>query len=91
MAEEQETTEQYIKRMTGSKEIFTPTGWISVHAYRYRNKKMLFLECYTDCIHKKGQPIAKFWMSQTDAVHLSWLLLDRSNVWNNKKKKRNQD
>lgn len=86
---EKETLEQYIHRMTGTKgKLFTPTGWISVHSHEYRNKKMLFLEVYTKCIYKAGQPIAKFWMSPMDAIHLAWQLLEYSKIWNTKRRKR---
>lgn len=81
----EETCEQYIHRMTGtSGKLFTPTGWISVRLYTYRNKKMLFIQCFTDCIYKKGQPIVSFWISPSDSVHLAWLLLDNSKIWNKK-------
>jgi len=86
--EKQETYEQYIHRMTGTKgKIFTPTGWISVQTYKYRGKRMVFLQCYTDCIYKAGQPVAKFWMTPINCVHLAWLLLKQSQIWNKKRKK----
>ena len=89
----EETHKQYIQRMTGTKgKIFTPDGWISVHNYKYRNKRMLFIECYTGCIYKAGQPIAKFWMNPTDSIHLAHRLLEESQIWNtNKKKKPNEN
>lgn len=84
---EKETYEQYIQRMTGTKgKLFIPTGWISVQKHKYRNKTMLFLQCYTDCIYKAGQPIAQFWMNPADCVHLAWLLLNQSQIWNIKRK-----
>jgi len=87
----EETHEQYIHRMTGTKDkIFTPTGWISVQRYKYRNKKMLFIQCYTDCIYKAGQPVAKFWMKPDEAVRLAWLLLEHSRIWNKKSRKTNE-
>ena len=86
--EKEETYEQYIHRMTGtSGKMFTPTGWLSVQKFRYRNKKMLLIQCYTDCIYKKGQPIAKFWISPTDSVWLAWQLLNQSQIWNAKRRK----
>lgn len=85
----EETNEQYIHRMTGtSGKIFTPTGWISVQPFTYRNKKMLFIQCYTDCIYKKGQPVAQFWMNPTESIHLAWLLLENSKIWNKKRRNR---
>lgn len=89
MTNKKETHEQYIHRMTGTKgKLFTPTGWISVQSYKYRNKKMLFIECYTDCIYRAGQPIAKFWMNPTEAIHLASILLKESAIWNTKKRER---
>ena len=85
----EETCEQYIHRMTGTKgKLFTPTGWISLQRHKYRNEKMVFLQCYTGCIYKTGQPIAQFWMSPTDCVHLAWQLLNQSQIWNKKQKKK---
>lgn len=82
----EETHKQYIQRMTGTKgKIFTPTGWISISRHTYRKKKMLFIQCYTDCIYKSGQPVATFWMSPIGCVHLAWELLERSQIWNMKK------
>jgi hypothetical protein len=49
---------------------------------------MLFIECYTDCIYKAGQPVAKFWINPTEATWLAWQLLTQSQIWNAKKKKR---
>lgn len=76
----EETCEHYIRRMTGTintkGKVFTPTGWISVQRHTYRNKKMLCLQCYTDCFFKAGQPIATFWMDPTNCVHLAWQLLE---------------
>lgn len=88
MSEEtEETHEQYIHRMTGTEgKMFTPTGWISVERYEYRNKKMLFLTCYTGCIYKAGQPIAKFWISPTESVWLAQQLLNQSQIWNTKQR-----
>lgn len=84
---DKETCEQYIHRMTRTDgKLFTPTGWISVQKYKYRNKKMLFIECYTGCIYGAGQPIAKFWMPPTDAVHLAHQLLEHSQIWQDKRK-----
>lgn len=86
---EDETVEQYIHRMTGTKgKIFTPTGWISVQKYTYRNQKMLFIECYTDCIYKAKQSIARFWMKPMTAVHLAWKLLDISQIWNKQNRRK---
>lgn len=85
----QENLKQYIQRMTGTTgELFKPIGWISVRPHTYRNKTMLFVECYTDCIYKAGQPVAKFWMRPMTAVHLAWELLEASKIWNKKKKQR---
>lgn len=85
MNKEKETLEQYIHRMTGTTgELFKPTGWISVCPHTYRNKTMLFIEVYTDCIYKAGQPIAKFWMDPITGVHLAWQLLEASKIWNKK-------
>ena len=93
MSEEtKETCEQYIRRMTGTKgKMFAPTGWISVHNYKYRNKRMIIAECYTDCIYKAGQPIAKFWMTPTECVRLACQLLRESQVWNDKRRKKKSD
>jgi len=83
----EETQEQYIHRMTLTEgELFTPTGWISVNRYKYRNKTMLFVTCYTDCIYKIGQPVASFWMDQAESVRLACQLLDQSQIWNNRRK-----
>lgn len=85
----EETSEHYIHRMTETEgKIFTPTGWISIQRHTYRNKKMLFISCYTDCIYKADQPIAKFWMSPTNSVHLAWLLLENSQIWNTKSRQK---
>jgi len=89
--ETKETYEQWIKRMTLTAELFEPTGFISVQDYKHRNKKMLFIECYTDCIYKAGQPSAKFWISPTSAVHLAWQLLEHSKVWQGKRKPKKQE
>lgn len=82
-----ETNEQYIKRMTNTKELFKPTGFISVHTYSYNNKEMLSLEVYTDCIYKPNQPVAQLWITPINAVHLAWELLENSRVWNIYRKK----
>jgi len=79
----EETQKRYIHRMTDTNgKLFTPTGWISIERYKYRNKKMLFVQCYTDCIYKAGQPVASFWMKPADSVWLAWRLLDQSQIWN---------
>jgi len=86
MPENKETCEQYIKRMTGTEgKLFTPTGWISVQRHTYRRKTMLFVQCYTDCIYKAGQPVAKFWMKPIECVHLASQLLSISQIWNIKR------
>ena len=84
--ETKETHEQYIHRMTGTEgKLFTPTGWISIQNFKYRNKRMLFIQVYTGCIYKEGQPIAQFWMNPTDAVHTACQLLKESQIWNDKR------
>jgi len=86
MANKKETIKQYIKRMTQTEgEIFKPTGFISASSYKYKGKTMLFLECYTDCIYKANQPVAKFWIRPIYAVWLAWHLLEESKIWNLKK------
>ena len=88
MSDERENLKQYIQRMTGTTgELFKPTGWISVRTHTYRNKTMLFVEVYTDCIYKAGQPIAKFWMNPMESVHLAWQLLEASKIWNKKRRR----
>lgn len=85
---EKETIKQYIQRMTGTTgELFKPTGWISVSPHTYRNKTMLFIEIYTDCIYEAGQPVAKFWMNPMTGVHFAWQLLGASKIWNKKQRK----
>ena len=80
---DKENCEQYIKRMTGTTdgELFKPTGWISVQDYIYRNKRMLFVQCYTDCIYKPGQPIAQFWIRPEESIHLAWQFVEHSKIW----------